>query len=221
MWVMIFLLLVLLVWYIYERWQRRTRAMPGGLDASIKIPHQQEWELYHNNFSLCSKKMRVCLAELGVEYKAHHVDLIETGSYQNVSRDFLKVNPGATVPVLLHNGHPIYESHEQLVYAAKHTPNPNLLVPQEADKKQLMDEWVHKSSIIGDNPIAAMDETIGNAIPGLTLPIFSAMMTYIPYYKIFEGLLFHRVKQRALFFFGFKFQGVKKLPKIIKRKLYT
>ena len=26
------------------------------------------------------------------------------------------VNPAGTVPVLIHNGHPIYESHEQIVY---------------------------------------------------------------------------------------------------------
>ena len=26
------------------------------------------------------------------------------------------VNPAGTVPVLIHNGHPVYESHEQIVY---------------------------------------------------------------------------------------------------------
>ena len=27
-----------------------------------------------------------------------------------------EVNPAGTVPVLLHHGHPVYESHEQIIY---------------------------------------------------------------------------------------------------------
>ena len=31
--------------------------------------------------------------------------------------DYLtNVNPAGTVPVLVHNGHPVYESHEQILY---------------------------------------------------------------------------------------------------------
>ena len=31
--------------------------------------------------------------------------------------DYLSnVNPAGTVPVLVHNGHPVYESHEQILY---------------------------------------------------------------------------------------------------------
>jgi hypothetical protein len=29
---------------------------------------------------------------------------------------FLNINPAGTVPVLVHKEHPIYESHEQIVY---------------------------------------------------------------------------------------------------------
>ena len=94
--------------------------MTGGLHAHTELPHTQEWELYHNNFSLCSKKTRVCLLELALDFKAHHVDLIETGSCENISRHYLTVYPGALVPVLVHHGPPVYVSHEQLVSAAKH-----------------------------------------------------------------------------------------------------
>ena len=59
-----------------------TRTAPtGGLHPEIQLPHRQEWELYHNSFSLCSKKLRVCMAELGLAYESHPIDLIETGSY--------------------------------------------------------------------------------------------------------------------------------------------
>ena len=83
-------------------------------------------------FAVFRKRLRVCLAEYGVDYpSAVSIDLIETGKYQNISRDFLRVNPGATVPVLLHNGHPVYESHEQVTLCCRasrctsgwHVPN--------------------------------------------------------------------------------------------------
>ena len=33
----------------------------------------------------------MCLAELSIPYLGHHVDLIETGSYETLSRHFLAV----------------------------------------------------------------------------------------------------------------------------------
>jgi len=205
---------LLLGWYLWELQHRQTRAMSGGLHPDISLPHEQEWELYHNDFSLCSKKTRVCLAELGIPYKAHHIDLIETGSYETLSRNFLKVNPAAILPVLIHNGNPIYESHDQLGYAAAHSANPNLLVPTDPGKRELMEHWVHKSSIFGDNPLDAIDESAGNAVPGLTTPIFAAMVKHIPTRRIFTGLLFHRLKIRAVFFLALKLFGLKNLPKM-------
>jgi glutathione S-transferase len=203
----------LCLWYLWEARHRKTRAMTGGLHKEISLPHEQPWELYHNNLSLCSKKIRVCLNELGIDYKAHHIDLIETGSYQTLSRDFLHVNPAASVPVLVHNGHPVYESHDQLIYAAAHSDTPNALVPDEEEKRQLMNHWVHKSSVIGDDPVAAPQLTAGNAVPGLTLPLFATMIETIPTRNILEGLLFHRIKKRALFFLILKLKGARNLPK--------
>ena len=205
---------LLLGWYLWELQHRQTRAMSGGLHADISLPHEQERELYHNDFSLCSKKIRVCLAELGIPYKAHHIDLVETGSYETLSRHFLKVNPGAILPVLIHKGHPVYESHDQLEYAAAHSATPSLLVPTDPNKRELMERWVHKSSLIGDNPLDAIDETAGNAIPGLTTPIFAAMVKHIPTRRIFTGLLFHRLKIRAVFFLALKLFGLTNLPKM-------
>ena len=204
---------VLCLWYLWEAHHRKTRAMSGGLHKEISLPHEHPWELYHNNLSLCSKKIRVCLDELGINYKAHHIDLIETGAYQTLSRPFLKVNPAASVPVLVHNGHPVYESHDQLIYAAAHSDTPNALVPIEEEKRHLMNHWVHKSSVTGDDPIAGAHQTAGNAVPGLTLPLFATMIETIPTFNILEGLLFHRIKKRALYFLGLKLKGARNLPK--------
>ncbi len=122
----------------WQRWvlPRTTHSMTGGLHPDRRLPHTSEFELYHNAFSLCSKKARMCLAELGVEYTSHHIDLIETGSYQTLSRAFLAVNPAGLVPVLVHRGHPVYESHEIIAYAAAHAPGRTAHAAVPADSRR-------------------------------------------------------------------------------------
>jgi glutathione S-transferase len=198
-------------WYARERQLRRTHPMKGGMHAEIQLPHTDEFELYHNDFSLCSKKIRMCLAELEVPYVAHHVDLIETGSYETLSRHFLAVNPAALVPVLVHDGHPVYESHEILLYAAEHAGSAAPLVPGDAAMRAVMQQWIDRSSLVGDEPTKALEATAGNCVPGLTLPLFAAMIRDIPVHRILEGLLFHRLKMRPLSFLAFKLLG---LPRI-------
>jgi len=178
------------------------------------LPYEQEFELYRNALSLCSMKTRVCMAELGVPYKSHAIDLIETGAYENIRSAFLAVNPGGTVPVLVHEGHPVYESHEQIRYAADHAaPDSPALVPHDPGLREEMQRWVDRSSLT-DDPINHGDESAGNAVPGLTLPIFAAMIERIPYWKILEGALFHFDKKRPLMFFLLKLRGLEALPKI-------
>ena len=84
--------------------------------------------------------MRACLGETGLKAKFIHHTLPSSGGWETkvtntkgegfvtVQRDVLQknifqgleylrdVNPAGTVPVLIHNGHPVYESHEQIVY---------------------------------------------------------------------------------------------------------
>jgi glutathione S-transferase len=199
------------LWWWWESRHRRTYPVPPGLQGDITLPHEREFELYHNALSLCSMKTRVCLAELGVSYESHPIDLVETGSYETLSRHFLEVNPGGTVPVLVHHGHPVYESHEQIRYAAAHAPEgaPSL-VPEDSALRAEMERWVDRSSLTKD-PIREGDLSAGNAVPGLTLPLFAAMIDRIAYGKILEGLLFHFDKKRPVMFLLFKARGLERL----------
>lgn len=188
--------------------------MKGGLHPDITLPHSQEWELYHNGFSLCSKKLRVCLAELELPYESRHVHLIETGWYENVSPAFLKINPGGTVPVLLHDGHPVYESHDQIVYAAEHAGERGReLLPQAVETKALVDHWIDCASLVG-NIIDSTKQRAGSCIPGLTLPLFATTVAYIAYGQILKGLLTHPDKKRPLIFLMLRFRGLRGLPKL-------
>ncbi len=213
-WLLLGLLVAASAWWVWERRQRRTHPVPPGLQPDIELPHEQEFELYHNALSLCSMKTRVCLAELGIPYRSHPVDLIETGCFENLSRRFLAVNPGGTVPVLVHRGHPVYESHEQIRYAADHAPpGAPALVPDDPARRDEMQRWIDRSSLTGD-PLAHGDASAGNAVPSLTVPIFAAMIDRIAYRNILEGLLFHFDRRRPLVFLLFKLLGLEKLHRL-------
>jgi len=208
-------LLIACTAWAFERNRRRTHAVSGGLHPEITLPHEAEFELYHNALSLCSKKTRVCLAELGIEYASHPIDLIETGAYENIRARFLAVNPGGTVPVLVHQGHPIYESHDQIRYAADHAPaSATRLVPEDAALAAEMQTWVDRASLTGDDPLQDVARSAGNAVPGLTTPLFAAMMRTIPTWRVFEGLLFHRLKLRPAIFLALKVFGVRRLHRL-------
>ena len=198
-------------WWGWEKAHRKTHPVPPGHRPEIDLPYRREFELYHNALSLCSMKVRVCMAELRVPYESYHVDLIETGAYENIRRPFLAVNPGGTVPVLVHQGHPIYESHEQIRYAAAHAPpgSPSL-VPADPALRGEMERWIDRSSLT-DDPINHGDESAGNAVPGLTLPLFAAMIDGIPYWKILEGALFHFDRKRPFMFLTFKVVGLRRV----------
>lgn len=196
------------------------RSIAGGHHPEITLPYRDEWELYHNSFSLCSKKLRVCMAELELNYTGHPVHLIETGRYENVGRDFLAINPAGTVPVIVHKGHPVYESHDQIVYLAEHagTKGERLLPgDDEPEVRALVEHWTDCASLKG-NAIQGGRERAGHCIPGLTIPIFAAMVRYIPYSEIFKGLLTHPNKERPVLFTLLKTLGVTgaaKLPPIL------
>ena len=63
--------------------------------------------LYHYEPSANSMKPLLCLAEKGLKYESHYVDLHH---FQQHSAEFVKVNPNGQVPVLVHDGAIINES---------------------------------------------------------------------------------------------------------------
>lgn len=65
-------------------------------------------ELYHHGSSVCAAKVRFALAEKGVVPDAmHYIDILNGEQFHP---DYLKINPKAVVPALVHNQHIINES---------------------------------------------------------------------------------------------------------------
>ena len=63
--------------------------------------------LYHNDMSVCAAKVRMALAEKGVEWDGVHLNL-RAGDAQKP--DYVKLNPHQVVPTLVHDGAVVIES---------------------------------------------------------------------------------------------------------------
>ena len=107
-------------------------------------------ELYHNINSVCAQKVRVALAEKGLAYEEHLIDL-RGGQFDPA---YMKLNPNAVVPTLVHDGRPVIESSVILYYLDEAFPDPSLM-PRDPHQRaavrlynKLIDEYVHNSCTI-------------------------------------------------------------------------
>ena len=69
--------------------------------------------LYHYWSSVCSQKVRMCLAEKAIDWESRHVDIF---TFENYEPAYTKLNPKAVVPTLDHDGHILIESNIILEY---------------------------------------------------------------------------------------------------------
>jgi glutathione S-transferase len=88
--------------------------------------------LYHNDMSTCAQKVRATLAEKGLSWDSHELNL-RTGEQHKP--EFLKLNPRGVVPVLIHNGKPIAESNIIMEYLEDEFADTESLMPDSAIEK--------------------------------------------------------------------------------------
>jgi glutathione S-transferase len=107
-------------------------------------------ELYHSVNSVCAQKVRVALAEKGLEYREHLMTL----RGDQFDPAYMKLNPNGVVPTLIHDGQPVIESSVILYYLEEVFPTPPLMphAPRERARvrivNKLVDEYVHNACII-------------------------------------------------------------------------
>jgi len=101
-------------------------------------------ELYHGINSVCAQKVRIELVAKGLQAKEH----IVSGD-QLFTPGYLKLNPNAVVPTLVHDGVPVIESSVILYYLDEVFPTPPLM-PVDSHPRararlfnKLIDEYVH------------------------------------------------------------------------------
>ncbi len=64
-------------------------------------------ELYHHGSSVCAAKVRLALAEKGLQWQGHYVDILKGDQF---NPEYIKLNPKAVVPTLVHDGYVLQES---------------------------------------------------------------------------------------------------------------
>jgi glutathione S-transferase len=94
-------------------------------------------ELYHSGLTTCSKQVRHCLREKGLPYVSRYVEL---WNYENLSPDYLKLNPNGVVPTLVHDGQPIINSFCINEYIDDAFPEPPLR-PADLQERARMRYW--------------------------------------------------------------------------------
>jgi glutathione S-transferase len=107
-------------------------------------------ELYHSINSVCAQKVRLALAEKGLEYEEHLLTL----AGDQFDPGYMKLNPNAVVPTLVHDGYPVIESSVILYYIDEAFPDAPLMPADPRARaririyNKLIDEYVHNSCTI-------------------------------------------------------------------------
>ena len=113
-------------------------------------------ELYHYAFSTCSQKVRLVLAEKGVDFVSHEVDLIAGGQHDP---EYVKLNPKHVVPTLVHDGRVILESSLIIGYLDDAYPEPPMR-PADALGRYQVAKWIRR-----------VDDAVHPAAPIVTFAI--------------------------------------------------
>ena len=113
-------------------------------------------ELYHSNWSICAQKVRLALAEKGIEVNEHHLNLRARDQQRP---EYLKLNPKGYVPTLVHDGRAIIESAIICEYIDEVFPEPPLS-PSEPVDRAYMRTWTRRP----DDGIHRACATLTNAI---------------------------------------------------------
>jgi len=97
-------------------------------------------ELYHFWSSVCSVRCRMALEEKGVKWTSRYIDLFK---FDQLTPEYLAINPDGIVPTLVHDGAPVRESTIINEYIDAAFPGP-ALVPREPLRAARMREFVRK-----------------------------------------------------------------------------
>jgi glutathione S-transferase len=97
-------------------------------------------DLYHANLSTCSQKVRLVLAEKGLDFTSHEIDLV--GGAQHAP-DYVKLNPAHVVPTLVDGGNVLVESSLIDEYLDEAYPDPPLR-PRDPVARHAMRLWVKR-----------------------------------------------------------------------------
>lgn len=167
--------------------------------------------LYHANWSFCSQMVRVALSEKGLVFKKKHIKLCDQYSEgENIDKDFLTINPLATVPAIKIDKTIICGS-EEIIYQLNKLDGANdiNLYPKHID----INEIRLKASDTTISEGVKFASTLGTIIPIFSSPLIQHMIKKLPFRSILKILKNHPRKDRKMIFLAMYFGNpTKKFP---------
>jgi glutathione S-transferase len=95
-------------------------------------------KLYHGPTSVCSQKVRLAIAEIGLDYEGVMLDLQRGDQF---APEYMRLNPDAVVPTLVDGGLKVLESSLIAEYLDK-TYNKSRLMPRETGLEVRVRHWL-------------------------------------------------------------------------------
>ncbi len=101
--------------------------------------------LYHFWSSTCSRKVRIALAEKGLDWDSRHIDIVF--KRENLEPEYVKLNPNGVVPTLDHDGNIVIESNIIIEYLDDTFPETPLM-PEDTHERAMMRLWMDKAETV-------------------------------------------------------------------------
>lgn len=115
----------------------------GATSQRTRLPPDKV-HLYHYAQSLCSQKVRLALAEKGVRWTSHHVDI---NAHENFAPDYVRINPRAVVPTLVVDSRSVIDSATIVRFIDRFFCGPDL-TPDDAASREAMDKWIKTGDLL-------------------------------------------------------------------------
>lgn len=134
--------------------------------------------LYESHMSVCSGKVRLILEEKNQDYEEVAIDL---GKGEQLTEEYLKLNPKAVVPTLIHDDLVVRESSVIMQYLDDIFPTPSL-TPSDPVARinmrywfKLIDDEVHPGTSIVTSAVALRHERAAKNTPEQLEANYAAM----------------------------------------------
>ena len=166
-------------------------------------------KLYHAKWSLCSQMVRVALEEKGLSYESNLIKLCDQyPEAENLSPEYLAINPKGIVPSLDLDGEIVTESTNIIKKLNSISGGNDMdLWPVDVDQEKL-NTWVEDTTLTDGVPLG---KTLGTAIPPFSIILINFMVKkYLSIFQAIKVFWKHPLRERGRFFLVMKFFNIQK-----------
>tara|TARA_B100001564_G_scaffold130178_1_gene108941 strand:+ start:651 stop:1508 length:858 start_codon:yes stop_codon:yes gene_type:complete len=166
-------------------------------------------KLYHAKWSLCSQMVRVAMEEKGLSYESNLIKLCDQyPEAENLSPEYLAINPKGIVPSLDLDGEIVTESTNIIKKLNSLSGEKDIdLWPSDVDQEKL-NAWVEDTTLTDGVPLG---KTLGTAIPPFSIILINFMVKkYLSIFQTIKVFWKHPLRERGRFFLVMKFFNIQK-----------